>query len=178
MSRLYSQSQIDQLGRLLEGRRAADSRAGRPPRPVPALVIAHALRLAPDGKRETRRRRAREIVEQARNEGAPIASGPNGYWPAEEVQDLDATQRFLRRLGVGVLATASRLLRSPAAAAIRGQRSLPFVAAHAAHRGVSLSLYLTAAASGHKLDAPAPAASAAPETPTPWSAAQAAGRLF
>ncbi|MEM1445181.1 MAG: hypothetical protein AAGF84_03940 [Planctomycetota bacterium] len=56
-----------------------------------------------------------------RNEGAPIASRPDGYYLATEVRDFDETERFLRRMGLGQLTTAMGIRRSQARATAAGQ---------------------------------------------------------
>ncbi len=108
-------------------------------RPIPAAVLGRALRHWPDAKRETRRRRVRELVQEMREEGAPIASWGRGYSIAREVEDFAKTEAFLRRHGIATLATNARLKKTAAADRAIGQLRMP--AFHAALKG-DLSIYL------------------------------------
>lgn len=62
---------------------------GQAPRPVPARVLARVGRVAPQSGIETRKRRVRELIEDLRNEGVPVAAveGAAGYWIAETAED-------------------------------------------------------------------------------------------
>ncbi|MEM8781930.1 MAG: hypothetical protein AAGE65_03650 [Planctomycetota bacterium] len=105
--------------RLMEALRRRSSRD----RPIVAAPAARWLGL-PGRSTETRRRRFRELVAEMRTEGAPIASRGTGYYLATEVQDFETTERFLRRMGLGQLATAAGIRRSHARAVAAGQLDL------------------------------------------------------
>ncbi|MEM9414961.1 MAG: hypothetical protein AAGA29_05715 [Planctomycetota bacterium] len=109
-------------------------------KPVPAIYLANALNLKLQQSRESRRRRIRELVDEARREGAAIASDRRGYWAAETVEDYQAHLGFMRRMGLGVLASAARAKRSAGFARAQGQMIL----APLAHLGLTggLSFYL------------------------------------
>lgn len=108
-------------------------------RPISAAVLARALRHWPGAKRETHRRRVRELVDEMRREGAPIASWGRGYSIAREVEDFRKTEAFLRRHGIATLATNARLKQTAARARATGQ--LRFAPYHAALTG-GLAAYL------------------------------------
>ena len=105
-------------------------------RAVRSILLARALGIHPKAKRETRKRRVRELVQEMRGEGYPVASYGSGYWAATEVQDVGQTVAFLRRQGLGNLATASRLKRAAVAAGIGGQLRLA-IRAHAGLPGAT-----------------------------------------
>ena len=107
-----------QLLRFLERRHLRFLRDGRP-RKINAWALACVLRLRPDQARESRRRRVRELVDEARGEHAPIASDGEGYWLATEWEDYEATERYLRGMGLAQLATAAGIRRMPAKRAAR-----------------------------------------------------------
>lgn len=110
-------------------------------RPITAAVLGRALRHWPDVARETLRRRVRELVDEMRREGAPIASGGGGYSIAQTVEDFAATEAFLRRHGIATLATNARLKQTSAKDRAVGQLRLP--AYHALVTGRSaLALYM------------------------------------
>lgn len=111
-------------------------------RPITAMHLAHALKFRPANVREVRRRRVRELVEECRLDGAPIASGPGGYWLATEVDDFDRTETFLRRMGLAELTTAANIRRSAARSAAAGQLTIATPLIHRALRG-ALNLYRT-----------------------------------
>ena len=94
-------------------------------RPISAAVLARALKHWPGQKREAQRRRVRELVQEAREEGAPIASWSRGYSIAREVEDFQKTEDFLRRHGIATLATNARLKRTAAHDRAHGQTRLP-----------------------------------------------------
>jgi len=93
-------------------------------RTVSAWSLANALKLGRGRSRETRRRIIRHLIAEARAEGAPIASGGDGYWLATEVDDFEQTEAFLRRMGLGRLASASGIRRSAARSAATGQLTI------------------------------------------------------
>ena len=117
----------DQLKRRLADvleRRTTRLRAGDDPRPVRAAAIARYLGAWPGQKHETQRRRVRELVEELRRDGFAIAADGRGYWRATTPQDIEAHNRFLRRMGLEHLANASQMTRSPAADGAAGQSFL------------------------------------------------------
>lgn len=91
--------------------------------PVGAYRLAAWLQL-PGADREGKRRRVRELVQVMRAEGAPIASGPKGYWLAATHEDHERFIQFMRRMGLAHLATASRAKKTAAYAAAGGQMRL------------------------------------------------------
>jgi biotin operon repressor len=137
-------------------------------RPVSAIVLARALKHWPGMKRETQRRRVRELVDEMRREGAPIASGAGGYSIAREVDDFERTEAFLRRHGLATLATNARLKQTAARARAGGQ--LRFAPYHAAMTG-GLAAYLNQnpatarGAAGHQAAAPPTAERSGPTWP-------------
>ncbi len=134
-------------------------------RPIPAAVLARALKHWPGAKRETQRRRVRELVQEAREEGAPIASWGRGYSIAREVEDFAKTEAFLRTHGIATLATNAKLKKTAAHARATGQlRLAPY---HALVTG-NLAAYL-----GDQLDRYRPTPRAEPPAAEPpdhnWS---------
>ena len=79
-------------------RRYADQR----PKLASARVLARVGRVAPRSSIETRKRRVRELIEELRDEGVPIAAveGGLGYWIAETVEDHARYEAALERHGV------------------------------------------------------------------------------
>lgn len=111
-------------------------------REISAWPLALALPLRPEQAKESRRRRVRELVEEMRAEGAPIASGKHGYHLATEVDDFDRTENFLRRMGLGRLVTAADIRRTAARSAAAGQLTIATPLIHRALSG-ALNLYRT-----------------------------------
>ncbi|MEM6260765.1 MAG: hypothetical protein AAGI37_21160 [Planctomycetota bacterium] len=108
---------------------------------IKSATLARALKHWPGMKRETHRRRVRELVNEMRHEGAPIASGGGGYWIAKTVDDFQQTESFLRRHSLAELVTNAKIKQSAAAARAVGQ--LRFAPYHALISGRNaLALYL------------------------------------
>ena len=108
------------------------------PRTISAWPLAKALHLRPEQTKESRRRRVRELVEEARREGAPIASGGDGYHLATEVEDFAQTESFLRSMGLGRLVSAAGIRRSAGRSAADGQlRLAPPLTHHRAMAGAT-----------------------------------------
>lgn len=106
---------------------------------IKAALLGRALGHWPGVQRETLRRRVRELVNEMRRDGAPIASGGGGYWIAKTVQDFNKTESFLRAHGIAELATNARIKQTAARSRAAGQlRLAPY---HAVVTG-SLAQYL------------------------------------
>ncbi|MEO0475292.1 MAG: hypothetical protein AAF085_04860 [Planctomycetota bacterium] len=127
--------------RILEMRRARYRSRDTPPPPTPAIDLAMMLKHWPDASRETLRRNVRGLIKYMRDHDAPIASGPAGYWAAETVEDFERAASFLRGIGLGPLATNSRLQRTAARDRAQGQTRFP--AYHSLLKGrACLALYI------------------------------------
>lgn len=105
-------------------RRTTRVRAGSDPRKVSAIAIARWLRLKPGCKHETRRRRVRELIDELRQDGCPIAADFTGYWLAIEASDHREHQEFRRTMGLKHLVAAHEDQKSPATAEAGGQLRL------------------------------------------------------
>lgn len=83
--------------------------------PIPAIRLANRFDLFVDAKRETRRRRVRELVDALRAADHPIVANLNGiWWAAEHREHLDYQERR-RRNALTQLAAAKRDRTSPPA---------------------------------------------------------------
>lgn len=108
---------------------------------ISAALLGRALKHWPNVKRETLRRRVRELVNEMWHEGAPIASGGGGYWIAKTVEDFKKTEAFLRSHGIAELTTSANIKQSAARDRAVGQ--LRFAPYHSLVTGQSaLALYL------------------------------------
>jgi len=105
-------------------RRTTRARAGMDPRKVPAIAIARWLRLKPGCKHETRRRRVRELIDELRQDGCPIAADFTGYWLATEAADHQVHQEFRRTMGLAQLVAANDDKQAPATKEAAGQLRL------------------------------------------------------
>ncbi|MEM6392354.1 MAG: hypothetical protein AAF797_06235 [Planctomycetota bacterium] len=137
-------------------------------RAVTSIALARALKFYRKANRETRRRRIRELVQEMRGEGYPVASYSRGYWMASEVADVAQTVGFLRQQGLGNLATAGRLKRAAHAAGIGGQLRL----ALRAHAGLTGATVFYRQRLGNATPPPSP-----PPSPPPPDRGET-GRLF
>lgn len=128
--------------RILEMRRARYRSRDTAPPPTAAIDLAMMLKHWPDASRETLRRNVRGLIKHMRDNDAPIASGPAGYWAAETVEDFERTASFLCGIGLAALATNARLKRTAAHDRAQGQTRFPPY--HSLVTGRSaLALYLT-----------------------------------
>lgn len=105
-------------------RRTTRVRAGSDPRKVSAIAIARWLRLKPGCKHETRRRRVRELIDELRQDGCPIAANFTGYWLATEVVDHQVHQEFRRTMGLAHLVAVNDDKQAPATKEAAGQLRL------------------------------------------------------
>ena len=95
-------------------RRRDRRRPGELPRPISAMALARLFKVREGGSRDSRRRGVRLLIQALRDEdGVPVLSRGSGYYLGVDPADYEAAERFAKANGLGHLARAAAIRRSP-----------------------------------------------------------------
>jgi len=119
---VFAQRREAEKARIMKmlGNAQAQRQAGDPPRKLAAIDLAPALDAGRKGDRERKRRVARDLIHELREDGEPILSDDGGYWLGQDAEDFSRAQEFARRNCLARLSLASKIAHQPAAADAKG----------------------------------------------------------